>query len=122
MVLCGAISQYNADSSAVGAGVRGGPRNYMNLLVRRATMEGFVVFDYRNEYGKALAELGRWVQEGMLCHREHVVDGIENFPAALTSLFDGTNQGKCVLRVAGDDGDDGDGRRSGMAKIPPSRL
>lgn len=122
VVLCGAISQYNADSSAVGAGVRGGPRNYMNLLVRRATMEGFVVFDYRNEYGKALAELGRWVQEGMLCHREHVVDGIENFPAALTSLFDGTNQGKCVLRVAGDDGDDGDGRRSGMAKIPPSRL
>src|SRR6202040_3067954 len=40
VVICGAISQYNSTE-----GVRG-PANYLSLLVRRARMEGFVVFDY----------------------------------------------------------------------------
>ena len=38
--LCGAVSQYNS------AGGMQGPANYMSLLVNRASMTGFVVFDY----------------------------------------------------------------------------
>ncbi|MEO6323885.1 MAG: NADP-dependent oxidoreductase, partial [Thermoanaerobaculia bacterium] len=40
IVICGAISQYNNVDGAVG------PKNYMALLVARARMEGFVVFDH----------------------------------------------------------------------------
>lgn len=95
VVLCGAISQYNTMSAD---GVVG-PRNYMQLLVKRARMEGFVVIDYADRYGHAIAEMAGWLNEGKLILDEHVVDGIENFPEALRMLFDGRNTGKLMVKV-----------------------
>eukprot|EP00591_Stephanopyxis_turris_P011283 CAMPEP_0195529802 /NCGR_PEP_ID=MMETSP0794_2-20130614/32450_1 /TAXON_ID=515487 /ORGANISM="Stephanopyxis turris, Strain CCMP 815" /LENGTH=308 /DNA_ID=CAMNT_0040661161 /DNA_START=232 /DNA_END=1158 /DNA_ORIENTATION=+ len=94
VVLCGAISQYNSDE-----GVQG-PRNYMSLLVNRATMSGFVVFDYKSEYRTAIAELSGWVASGQVKFSEDIVHGVENFLAALTSLFDGSNKGKVILKAS----------------------
>mmetsp|Transcript_1184 Transcript_1184/g.1510 ORF Transcript_1184/g.1510 Transcript_1184/m.1510 type:complete len:381 (+) Transcript_1184:105-1247(+) len=96
IVLCGAISQYNADSSTTTVT---GPRNYMNLLVRRASMTGFVVFDYRKEYSLAIRDLSCWIQNGQLQHKEDITEGIINFYPALMSLFQGTNQGKVLIRI-----------------------
>ncbi len=94
VVLCGAISQYNADG-----GMRG-PSNYMSLLVNRARMEGFVVFDYADRYGEALQEMAGWLREGRLVSRETVVEGgVRAFPSALLKLFAGENVGKLVLAV-----------------------
>ena len=92
VVLCGAVSQYNE-------GAMRGPRNYMALLVRRARMEGFVVFDYASRYPEAAREIAGWIAEGKLQAREHVVDGLEAFPEALSMLYDGANTGKLVLRM-----------------------
>ena len=95
VVICGAISQYNAD------GAFRGPSNYMSLLVNRARMEGFVVFDYASRYGEAARELAGWLKSGELKAREDVVDGgVQAFPDALLKLFAGENVGKLVLRVA----------------------
>jgi NADPH-dependent curcumin reductase CurA len=95
VVLCGAISQYNADG-----GMRG-PRNYMMLLVRRSRMQGFLVFDYFSRYGEALAEMAAWRTDGRLKTREEVVEGsVEDFVAALNKLFRGENKGKLVLQIA----------------------
>jgi hypothetical protein len=69
VVICGAISQYNA-----GAELKG-PANYLSLLVNRATMQGFVVFDYSSRYGEALQEMAGWLAEGKLRSKETVVDG-----------------------------------------------
>ncbi len=94
VVLCGAISQYNAD------GAMTGPSNYMSLLVNRARMEGFVVFDYADRYGEALKEMAGWLGEGRLQSRETVVEGgVRAFPAALLKLFAGENTGKLVLKA-----------------------
>jgi NADPH-dependent curcumin reductase len=93
IVICGAVSQYNAT-----AGVQG-PKNYMMLLVARARMEGFVVFDYATRYAEAAAEMLRWVKDGKLASREHIVEGIGSFPAALLKLFAGENFGKLLLKV-----------------------
>jgi NADPH-dependent curcumin reductase len=94
VVLCGAVSQYNADAEAVG------PKNYMSLLVNRARMEGFVVFDYADRYDEALREMAGWLAEGSLVSKEHVVSGgVRAFPGALRSLFAGENTGKMVLAV-----------------------
>ena len=94
VVLCGAISQYNA-----GAGMKG-PANYMSLLVNRARMEGFVVFDYADRYGEALADMAGWLADGSLQSRETVVEGgVRAFPEALLRLFAGENVGKLVLQV-----------------------
>jgi len=51
VVICGAISQYNAQEPPRG------PANYLQLLVERASMTGFLVFDYAARYPEAIAEL-----------------------------------------------------------------
>lgn len=38
--------------------------------------------------------------EGKLQHRETIVDGLENAPVAINRLFDGTNIGKLLIKVA----------------------
>jgi NADPH-dependent curcumin reductase len=94
IVICGAISQYNATTKVTG------PANYLSLLVNRARMEGMVVFDFAHRYPEGVAQLARWLREGSLKHREHVVEGLENFPDALLMLFEGKNFGKLVLKIA----------------------
>jgi NADPH-dependent curcumin reductase CurA len=97
IVICGAVSQYNATD-----GVRG-PANYLSLLVSRASMTGMVVFDYAAQFGTAVREIAGWMREGRLTSREHVVDGgVSAFPEALLKLFSGENVGKLVLSVQPD--------------------
>ncbi|MEA2465998.1 MAG: hypothetical protein QOJ57_124 [Thermoleophilaceae bacterium] len=93
IVICGAVSQYNESSMR-------GPSNYMALLVRRARMEGFVVFDYADRYAEAAREMAGWMAEGKLKGNEDVVPGIETFPETLQRLFRGENTGKLILEVA----------------------
>ena len=92
IVVCGAISQYNATE------VRG-PSNYLALLVQRATMQGMVVFDYADRYPEAIAQMAAWMADGSLKSREHVVEGLATFPDRLAMLFRGDNTGKLVLAV-----------------------
>ena len=97
IVICGAVSQYNATDSVQG------PSNYLALLVSRASMTGMVVFDYAARYGEAAAELAGWMREGRLVSREDVVEGgIDDFHDTLLKLFAGENVGKLVLRIAAD--------------------
>lgn len=93
IVICGAISQYNSE------GGMQGPSNYMSLLVNRARMEGFVVFDYADRYMDAAMEMAGWMAEGKLKTREDIVEGFETFPETLLKLFKGENIGKLVLKV-----------------------
>src|SRR6202030_3111223 len=89
IVICGAVSQYNASD-----GVRG-PDNYLSLLVSRASMTGMVVFDYAARYGEAANAIAGWMNEGKLISREHVIDGgVHAFGDALLKLFAGENTGK----------------------------
>ncbi len=93
IVICGAVSQYNATA------VRG-PANYLSLLVARASMTGMVVFDYAARYGQAAAEIAGWMSEGRLISREDIAEGgLSAFPDTLLKLFAGENTGKLVLRV-----------------------
>ncbi len=96
IVICGAISQYNSST-----GVQG-PKNILSLLVNRARMEGFVVFDYRARYPEAQREIAGWLADGKIQAREDVAHGIENFPDTLARLYRGENFGKLVLKVARD--------------------
>ena len=93
IVICGAISQYNNTTP-----VRG-PANYLSLLVNRARMEGMIVFDYAARYPEGVQRLGAWLRDGAIRSREHVVEGFEQFPDALTMLFEGKNFGKLVLKI-----------------------
>ena len=96
VVICGAVSQYNATTAVQG------PKNYMMLLVARARMEGFVIFDYADRFADAAREMLGWIKAGKLASREDVVEGIDTFPSTLLKLFRGENNGKLLLRVSDD--------------------
>ncbi|MFZ0953192.1 MAG: NADP-dependent oxidoreductase [Candidatus Sulfotelmatobacter sp.] len=96
IVICGAISQYN------NTGPVQGPRNYLSLLVYRATMKGMLVFDYADRYAQATREMAGWLAAGKLKSREDIVGGIETFPDTFLKLFRGENFGKLILKVAAD--------------------
>jgi NADPH-dependent curcumin reductase len=94
VVICGAISQYNAEQPPRG------PANYMQLLVQRATMAGFLVFDYAKRYPEAVAQLAEWLQDSKLISREDVVPAkLEQFPEVFLRLFRGENVGKLILEI-----------------------
>ncbi|CAM3109337.1 NADP-dependent oxidoreductase [Pseudomonas floridensis] len=93
VVICGAISQYNATTAVKG------PANYLSLLVNRARMEGFVVLDHAARFGEAGQELAGWVKEGKIKSKEHIEEGLETFPETLLKLFSGENFGKLMLKV-----------------------
>lgn len=94
IVICGAISQYNATEMK-------GPKNYLSLLVNRAKMEGIVVFDNIANYGSAAKEMAGWIGEGKLNAKYHVEEGgVRAFHNTFMKLFQGANTGKMVLKVA----------------------
>jgi len=93
IVICGAISQYNTLENTKG------PSNYLNLLVRRASMQGMVVMDYAKDHGKAAQEMGIWIAQGKLKSKEAIFDGIENFYDTFGRLFSGDKKGKLILKV-----------------------
>ena len=94
IVICGAISQYNATSRPKG------PSNYLSLLVNRGTMKGMVVFDYANQYPEAIEAYSKWLQEGKIKSKEAIYEGIENFHDTFLRLFSGEKLGKLILKVS----------------------
>lgn len=97
IVLCGLISQYNNAGSPV-------PVNLGALLVQRARLEGFIVLDYVPRMMEAFPHLAQWYMQDRLKYRVHIVDGLEQAPAALNMLFDGANQGKLIVQVSDEPG------------------
>ena len=91
---CGAISQYDGVPSATG------PRGVPGLIVvKRLTMQGFIVMDYMEQRDQALAELQSWVAAGRLKVQEDVIAGLENTPQALIGLLAGENRGKRMIKL-----------------------
>jgi NADPH-dependent curcumin reductase CurA len=91
---CGAISQYDGAPSAAG------PRGIPGLIVvKRLTMQGFIVTDFYDQREQALTDLQTWVKSGELKVQEDVINGLENTPQALIGLLAGENRGKRMVRV-----------------------
>lgn len=94
IAICGAISTYNATEPPPG------PAHYLSLLVNRASMAGFLVFDYEERYPEAVEGILAKIADGSLVAREHVVPGgVDAFGDTLLMLFSGENTGKLVLEL-----------------------
>ena len=94
VVICGTASVANWNP------VPQGPRVERHLLVKRASMQGFVILDHPEHGVVARPELAQWVREGRLRYVEDVLDGIEHAPDAIAGLYRGENQGKRLIRIA----------------------
>jgi NADPH-dependent curcumin reductase len=93
VVICGtaSISAWNPWPS--------GPRVERHLLVKRARMQGFVIFDHMDKYEASVAQLANWVRSGQLTYVEDILDGLEACPDALAGLYRGENKGKRIIKL-----------------------
>jgi NADPH-dependent curcumin reductase CurA len=94
VALCGLISGYNEGAAAAGARDAFG-----SLLIKRATLQGFIILDHYDKLARVSAQLAEWIADGSLEPLETVVEGFEQLPRAINMLFDGANVGKLVVRV-----------------------
>lgn len=94
VVICGTASIASWDP------IPQGPRVERHLLVKRARMQGFLIFDYVERYPEALRQLESWVRGGQIRYREDILDGIEQAPGSIAGLYRGENLGKRLIRIA----------------------
>jgi len=76
-----------------------GPRVERHILVKRAQMAGFLIFDYQHRYEEAVARLADWVRAGRIQYREDISEGIEACPDAIAGLYRGENLGKRLIHL-----------------------
>ncbi|MCH8332919.1 hypothetical protein IIC65_03215 [Candidatus Sumerlaeota bacterium] len=77
-----------------------GPRLLGQLIVKRAKVEGFLIFDFADRFGEAIKPLAAWVREGKIKYRESVTEGLENAPKAFIGMLKGQNIGKQLVKVS----------------------
>ena len=94
IVICGLISQYNAEEPVPG------PYYFRNILTQRVRVQGFIFGDYLDRIQEAVADLGQWLRQGKLQYRVHLVDDLKKAPQAVNMLFDGSNKGKLIIKVS----------------------
>jgi hypothetical protein len=94
VVICGTASITNWEPVPMG------PRVERHLLVKRARIQGLLVFDYIERFADALQELTPWVRQGLIRYREDILDGIEQAPGSIAGLYRGENFGKRLIRIA----------------------
>lgn len=94
VVLCGAISAYNSTDGDIGPRIQG------KFITTSSMMKGFTLGNYASDFQTGAIELGKWLQQGKLKYEETIVDGFENTPQAFLGLFEGTNLGKQLVKVA----------------------
>jgi NADPH-dependent curcumin reductase CurA len=96
VAICGTASIQSWDP------VPQGPRIERHLLVKRARVQGFVIFDYASRFAEARAALAQWVRSGAIRYREDILEGIDRAPGAIAGLYRGENLGKRLIRIAPD--------------------
>ena len=94
VVICGLISGYNATEPVPG------PYSFPMVLIRRARVEGFIAIDYMDRAAEAVQKMSEWHAEGRLSYRVDVYDGLETAPRNINRLFDGSHDGKLIIKVS----------------------
>jgi NADPH-dependent curcumin reductase CurA len=90
--LCGMIADYCEPVP--------GPRNMTTIVQKRLKLQGFIVSDHMSRNGEFLHEVAPAVAAGKITGFETFVDGLENAPQALISLFaPGAHVGKLIVRL-----------------------
>jgi NADPH-dependent curcumin reductase CurA len=97
IAVCGMISAYN-NFGAISEPVT----TLSNMIYNRLTMKGFVFYEFEPLRAQFLTDMKRWLNEGRIQYRSTILQGIEQAPAALIGLFNGTNTGKMLVQLAED--------------------
>src|SRR5439155_8302540 len=86
VIVCGLIAEYSATQPYAYTSLR-------SILVNRIRVQGMIVFDWKDRYEEALADLGARLAAGKLRYKESIVEGLDNAPQGLIALLAGRNFG-----------------------------
>lgn len=92
VAVCGWISSYNSTEAPH-------LKHLWQLVAQSVTIQGFVVLDFLARFPEGISQLAQWVMADELKFREHIVDGLDAVLPAFLQLFDGSNQGKLIIRI-----------------------
>ncbi len=91
--VCGVLSRYNAEGEAYGV------KNTHLIFDKKLRLQGFLLSDYRELWGRARAELEELIAAGRLRYRETIAKGIEKAPQAFIGMLQGRNIGKQLVQL-----------------------
>lgn len=94
IAICGRISEYLIPPEDYHR-----HRNLYRIGLQDAKLEGFFVYDHEPRFKEYETQLAEWIRVGLIRPLEDILDGIEKMPAALVSLYDGTNAGVRMVRI-----------------------
>lgn len=96
--VCGLVSGYNATELPPGPDRL--PTLMRTVLTKRLHLQGFIVWDFADQQEAFVRDVGGWLAEGKVRHREDIVEGLEAAPEAFIGMLRGKNFGKLVVHVA----------------------
>lgn len=94
VVICGRISEYLTDPADYHR-----PRNLYRIGLMDSKLEGFFIYDYQAQFAECEAQIADWIRRGELIPLEDIDEGLERMPAALISLYEGSNVGVRMVRI-----------------------
>ncbi len=98
IVLCGAISTYDATEPVPG------PRNLIQAIWKRVRLEGFIVGDHADAEDEFALRMGEWLRDGRVRQEQTVFGGgVEDCWPAFDAMLAGRTRGKALIRVHGTD-------------------
>jgi NADPH-dependent curcumin reductase CurA len=98
--VCGLIAHDNATD--LPAGPERVPLLMQDILIKRLTFRGFIVWDFAAQFPEFVSDMSNWLHEGRVKYREDITDGLENAPRELIGLLEGASFGNTIIGV-GDD-------------------
>ncbi|MAC46960.1 NADP-dependent oxidoreductase [Oceanospirillum beijerinckii] len=92
VAVCGLIADYHSATPAPAP-------SWINLIKRRATIEGFVITDHFYRAQELAAGIMPYLQQGKIQSRTHVLEGLEAAKAGVNMLYSGDNTGKLIVKL-----------------------
>ncbi|RKQ71982.1 hypothetical protein DES40_1318 [Litorimonas taeanensis] len=92
IVLCGSISEYTREEKF-------GLQNYAMLRRANATMHGYFVYNYLDQFDACNAQLAEWIATGQMKPLIDELIGFDKMPEALIGVYSGNNIGTRCVKV-----------------------
>jgi NADPH-dependent curcumin reductase CurA len=94
--ICGYVSNYNDEDITQSET----PFHILKKLDEVPEHRFFVVTEWKDSWLEATEQLGAWIREGKLIHRESIGEGLENAPELFRGLLKGRNFGKQLVKIS----------------------
>jgi NADPH-dependent curcumin reductase CurA len=99
IAVCGMIAWYSGQGVTEAQPL---PAVWRNILTRRLTAKGFIIFDHFDRFPAFIEEVAPMVSDGRIVFKESVAEGLEAAPDSFLAMLKGGNFGKQLVRVGAD--------------------